>query len=277
MARTSWAWNTPFNIASIVVCSIVGIAFVVGLIINASARISVLLGQNRSRRQHVSGASLLLVGYLVLIGPILAYYVVVACLFLALLVPGLIFYLASKKCIEPHWGPFLSTLHTSASDILRIVNEPAGAIIKYWERCTIRLVNGEIPPSKSSIDGVPLSDMPRVVGWTCLILPCIAYYFAAVGLFIVGIIPATIFKATCIRLCTSESFIHNITPRNVLSAIGEVPEVIWTYWLYFSMWLVGGDWEEMKAKWEATESQDETHSNKLENMNGQATGTANTC
>ncbi|KAF3800886.1 hypothetical protein GCG54_00009557 [Colletotrichum gloeosporioides] len=116
-----------------------------------------------------------------------------------------------------------------------------------------------------------------VVGWTCLILPCIAYYFAAVGLFIVGIIPATIFKATCIRLYTSESFIHNITPRNVLSAIGEVPEVIWTYWLYFSMWLVGGDWEEMKAKWEATESQDETHSNKLENMNGQATGTANTC
>ncbi|CAI0651594.1 unnamed protein product [Colletotrichum noveboracense] len=166
MARTSWAWNTPFNIASIVVCSIVGIAFIVGLIINASARISVLLGQNRTRQQHVAGASLLLVGYLVLIGPILAYYVVVACLFLALLVPGLIFYLVSKKCIEPHWGPFLSTLHTSASDILRIVNEPAGAIIKYWERCTIRLVNGEITPSKSSIDNVPLSDMPRAESGT---------------------------------------------------------------------------------------------------------------
>lgn len=116
-----------------------------------------------------------------------------------------------------------------------------------------------------------------VLGWNCLILPSIAYYFAAVGVFIVGIIPATIFKAICIRLCTSESFIHNITPRNVLLAIGEVPGVIWRYWLYFSMWLVGGDWEEMKAKWKETECQDETRSNELENMNGQATGTANRC
>lgn len=61
------------------------------------------------------------------------------------------------------------------------------------------------------------------VGWTCVLLPCIAYYVAAISLFIVGIIPAIIFKTIYIRLCTSESFLHNITPRKFLSAIGVPP------------------------------------------------------
>ncbi|KAK2778596.1 hypothetical protein CKAH01_11670 [Colletotrichum kahawae] len=117
------------------------------------------------------------------------------------------------------------------------------------------------------------------VGWTCLILPTIAYYAAVISLFIIGIIPAIIFKAICIQLCTSESFLRNVTPRSFLSAIGVPPIAIWMYWLYISLWLVGSDWEEVKAKAKATmsNSERERRSNNLENMNGWAASTANRC
>ncbi|KAE9567035.1 hypothetical protein CGMCC3_g16828 [Colletotrichum fructicola] len=114
------------------------------------------------------------------------------------------------------------------------------------------------------------------VGWTCVLLPCIAYYVAAISLFIVGIIPAIIFKTIYIRLCTSESFLHNITPRKFLSAIGVPPIFIWMYWLYISLWLVGGDWEEVKVKAIATMSPHGTLSNNLE-LNGPEAGTADRC
>ncbi|KAF0325613.1 hypothetical protein GQ607_007055 [Colletotrichum asianum] len=114
------------------------------------------------------------------------------------------------------------------------------------------------------------------VGWTCLILPCIAYYVAAISLFIVGIIPAIIFKAIYIRLCTSESFLHNITPRKFLSAIGVPPIFIWMYWLYISLWLVGSDWEGVKVKATAMMSPHGTLSNNLE-LNGPEAGTADRC
>ncbi|KAE9567036.1 hypothetical protein CGMCC3_g16829 [Colletotrichum fructicola] len=81
-----------------------------------------------------------------------------------------------------------------------------------------------------------------VIGYFILLWPTLIYYIAAVCFFIIFIVSSLVIKALRKLACPSWTDREDNSRRQLFSAAGRPPAVVWDYYTYYVVYAVGGGW-----------------------------------